>query len=176
MKLNNKNKILIITSILFVIIAYKTAISKTFYYYASFNNTKEQLKNSENEKKALGFLYAKNKKLDLILKNNYSQQNSITHQNYLLKIISNLCEKHKVKIVNFEEPEVLSTEKEKITHYKFSIEGNFNNVLIFLNQLENKAFIGKILHFSTEKKMNYKKNNIEIISTIVLEKYTDNNN
>ena len=51
MKLNNKNKILIITSILFVIIAYKTAISKTFYYYASFNNTKEQLKNSENEKK-----------------------------------------------------------------------------------------------------------------------------
>lgn len=170
MKLNNKNKILIIISILFVIIAYKTAISKTFYYYALFNNTKEQLKNSENEKKALGFLYAKNKKLDAILNENDSPKHSINYQNYLLKTISNLSEKNNVKILNFEEPEILSTEKEKISHYKFSIEGNFNNALIFLNQLENKPFIGKLLHFSTEKKIIQKDNTINMVSKIVVEK------
>ena len=170
MKLNNKNKILIFSSLLFVIIAYKTTISKTFYYYSSFKNSSEQIQNSEKERKVLGYLYAKNQKLDLILKSNNSPINSINHQNYLLKTISNLCEKHKVKIVNFEEPEVLNDEKEKITHYKFSVEGNFNNSLIFLNQLENKPFIGKVLHFSTEKIMDYKENRYGIISSIVIEK------
>lgn len=170
MKLNNKNKILILTSMLFIIIAYKTAISKTIYYYTSFNNTKEQLKNSENEKKTLGFFYAKNKKLDVILNNNDSPKNLINYQNHLLKTISSLSEKNNVKILNFEEPEILSTEKEKITHYKFSVEGNFNNSLIFLNQIENKPFIGKLLHFSTEKKMDYKENRVRIISTIVIER------
>lgn len=170
MKLNNKNKILILTSMLFIIIAYKTAISKTFYYYISYKNINELLKNSEKEKKVLGFLYAKNKKLDLILNNNNSANNLINHQNYLLKTISNLCDNHKVKIINFEEPEILSTEKEKITHYKFSIEGNFNDVLIFLNKLENKPFIGKVLHFSTEKKIDYKENRHRIMSTIVIER------
>jgi ribosomal protein S18 len=174
MKLNNKNKLLILTSIILILIAYKVAISKTFFYYNSYNSTKEKLVNSENEKKTLGFLYAKNKKLDAILKNNHSEKNSLNHQNYLLKVISNLCENHKVKIINFEEPEILTAEKGKITHYKFSIEGNFNTILLFLNQLENKPFIGKIEHFSTEKKMDYKKNSVEIISTIVLEKLTDN--
>lgn len=172
MKLNNKNKILVLTSMLFVIIAYKTAVSKTFYYYTSYNNTKEQLKNSENEKKAIGFLYAKNKKLDTILKDNNSSKSSINQQNYLLKTISNLCENHKVKIINFDEPEIFSTEKEKITHYKFSVEGNFNNTLIFLNLLENKPYIGKVLHFSTEKTMDYKENKVKIISKIILEKKT----
>lgn len=170
MKLSNKNKLLIFTSILFVIIAYKTTISKTFYYYTSFKNTNEQLQNSEKEKKTLGFLYAKNKKLDLILKNNNLPQNSINHQNYLLKTISNLCDNHKVKIINFEEPEALVTEKAKISHYQFSVEGNFNDVLYFLNQLENEPFIGKVLHFSTEKKMDYKESRLRIISTIVIEK------
>lgn len=96
-------------------------------------------------------MYAKDKKLDLILKNN-SPIGSINHQNYLLKTISNLSDNLKIKIINFDEPEILITEKGKIKHYKFSVEGNFNTVLIFLNQLENKPFIGRVLHFSTEKK------------------------
>ena len=174
MKLNNKNKLLILTSIILILIAYKVAISKTVFYYKSYNSVSQQLINSEKERKTLGFLYAKNKKLDAILKNNYSDKKSSNHQNYLLKIISNLCENHKVKITNFEEPEILKAEKGKITHYKFSVEGNFNTVLLFLNELENKPFVGKIKHFSTEKKMDYKKNSVDIISTIVLEKFTDN--
>ena len=174
MKLNNKNKLLILTSIILILIAYKVAISKTIFYYESYNTVSQQLINSEEEQKTLGFLYAKNKKLDTILKSNHSEKKSGNHQNYLLKIISSLCENHKVKITNFEEPEILKAEKGKITHYKFSVEGNFNTVLLFLNQLETKPFIGKIKHFSTEKKMDYKKNSVEIISTIVLEKFNDN--
>lgn len=175
MKLNNKNKILIFASVVFVIIAYKTTISKTFHYYTSYKNISELLKNSEKEKKSLGFLYAKNKKLNAILNKNDFPKNSINYQNYLLKTISSLSEKNNLKILNFEEPEILSTEKEKIIHYKFSVEGNFNNALIFLNQLENKPLIGKLLHFSTEKKMDYKGNKVRIISSIVIEKKLTNN-
>jgi hypothetical protein len=169
MKLNNKNKILIFTSILFAVIVYKIAISKTFYYCTSFNSTKERLKNSEDEKKLLDFLCAKNKKLDEILKNNNSPKNSLTYQNHLLKTISNLSELHKVKVIYFEEPEIVNNEREKITRYEFAVEGNFNNVILFLNQLESQPFIGKILHFSTEKKVNYKEKQNKIITTIVLE-------
>lgn len=170
MKLNNKNKLLILSSIILILIAYKVAISKTFFYYNSYNSTKEKLINSENEKKTLGFLYAKNKKLDAILKNNDYSENKINHQNYLLKVISNLCEQHAVRIANFEETEIKTIDSQKIILYKFSVEGNFNTVLLFLNQLENKPFIGKIKHFSTEKKMIYKENRIKIVSSVVIEK------
>lgn len=169
MKRNNKNKILIFTSILFAVIVYKIAISKTFYYFTSFNNTKEQLKNSENTEKLLDFLHAKNKKLDEILKNNNSPNSALTYQNHLLKIISDLSELHKLRVINFEEPEIINNENKKITHYEFALEGNFNNVIIFLNQLESKPFIGKVLHFSTEKKLNFKEKQNKIVTTIVLE-------
>lgn len=168
--MNNKNKFLIVASLFLVLIVYEVAVSKTLYYYNSFKLLNEQLVDVENKKKALVFLNEKNKNLDIILKNNASQNPSINYQNYLLKIISSLSETNALKIVNFEEPQVFSVDHEEITHYKFSVEGNFNNAIIFLNQLENSSSVGKIIHFSTEKKMIYKENSIRIISTIVIEK------
>lgn len=170
MIMNNKNKMLIATSLLVILLVYQLAISKTLYYYNSYHLINEKLVDVEKKKKALTFLNAKNKKLDIILKNSATQNTSINYQNYLLKIISSLSETNALKIINFEEPQVFSVDQEEITHYKFSVEGNYNNVILFLNQLENNSAVGKVIHFSTEKKMIYKENRIIIISTIVIEK------
>ena len=170
MKLNSKNKILVISSILFLIIAYKLSISKTYFYYSENRKIIEKLTDFENEKKQLSYLYSKNKTLDAILKNNKTSDSVTNYQNYLLKTVSELCSSNNVKIIQFEEPEIVNTESGEISHYKFTLEGNFNNTIAFLNQFETKSYIGNILHFSTEKKVIHKDNSRKIVSKIIIER------
>lgn len=170
MKLNNRNKLLIAVSLLIVITVYKLTISKTLFYYNSYNSISKKKSDTEISKKELIFLHAKNKKLDVILERHGTLNMSDNYQNYLLKAITNLCENYNVSLVNFTEPETALLESRKFIHYEFMVEGNYNNALIFLNRLENKSYLGKIKHFSTKKKILLKENKVQIISNVVLEK------
>ena len=170
MKLNRKNKILLIFAILSLIIVYKLAISKTLHYYNSYSDLNEKLLELKNSGNQENILISKNKALDEILNklNYYNMGNN--QQNNLLKLIDQKTSQNNLKIVAFNEPQILIDNKSKITRYHFSIEGNFNKTLLLLNHLENNPLIGTIKHFSTLKKRNYKTNSNFITTDIVVEK------
>ncbi len=170
MKLNNKNKILLIFTLLSFIIVYKLAISKTLSYYNSYSDLNEELVEIHNNGNQENILQSRNKNLEKILNKLNYNNNSTNQQNNLLKLIGEEASKSNLKIVAFDEPKILIENKSKVTHYHFSVEGNFNKTLLLLNNLENNPLIGVIKHFSTLKKKDYKNNSNFIITNVVIEK------
>ncbi|WP_445456108.1 hypothetical protein [Flavobacterium sp. HNIBRBA15423] len=178
MKLNKKNKILLIAIIISLILTYKLAIVNTIHYHSLLNTLNKQLENSLEQHNASNTLVIKNKRLDVILeKLNYSSEIK-NQQNNLLKVINENAEKYNLIVVAFEEPKTIVEANNKITHYYFRVIGEYNKTLLLLNYLENNAIFGKIKHFNTVKKTNYKENRKFITTEIILEKktYLDNKN
>jgi len=172
MKLNKKNKILLIVIIVSFILIYKLAISKTVHYFSLLDSLNEKIENSVVQNNASNSLVIKNKKLDVILdKLNYNSEIK-NHQNNLLKVINDNALKYNLTVVAFEEPKIIVDEKSKTTHYYFKIRGEYNKTLLLINYLENNATFGKIKHFYTVKQTNYKENKKYITTEIILEKKT----
>lgn len=172
MKLNKKNKILLVIIALSFILVYKLAIAKTIYYHDLMDALKMQLENSEEQNNISNALSLKIKKLDIILeKLNYNSEIK-NQQNNLLKVINENAEKYNLTIVAFEEPKTVLESNNKKTHYYFRVIGEFNKTLLLLNYIENNAIFGKIKHFNTVKKTNYKENKKYITTEIILEKKT----
>lgn len=172
MKLNKKNKILIIAIIISLILIYKLAISKTVHYYGLLDSLNQKIENAAEQNNASNNLAIKNKKLDDILEKLDYNSEIKNQQNNLLKVINEDAEKYNLTVAAFEEPKTIIETTNKIAHYHFSIIGDYNNTLLLLNDLENKATFGKIKHFKTEKKTNYKENSKFITTEIILEKKT----
>ncbi|VXB36812.1 General secretion pathway protein [Flavobacterium sp. 9AF] len=172
MKLNKKNKILLLIILISFVLIYKLAISKTFYYAENLHNLNAKLDNIINQNNASKALVIKNKKLDLLLEELHYNQAIKNEQNNLLKIINENTAKLNISVVAFEEPKIIIEKNTKITHYSFTVTGEFNATLLLLNYLEKNAIFGKIEHFTTVKKNNYKENNKYIITEIILEKKT----
>lgn len=172
MKLNKKNKILVIAIFTSIILVYKLAISKTIHYYGLLNNLNQKIESFENQNNAANMLAAKNKKLNTILeKLNYNSEIK-NHQNSLLRAINEHALQYNLIVAEFQEPKTISDLNTKITHYYFRIIGDYNKTLLLLNYLENNATFGKIKHFNTIKNINYKENNKFITTEIILEKKT----
>jgi hypothetical protein len=168
MKLNRKNKLLLLGFILALFLCYNLAIKKTIYYYSQYNSQKELIDNANNNPKVLSNLLTREKQLNQWLSKNDNFSNSF--QNELLKHLNSYCSSHNLKITDFKEPHKIVENKTEINSYNFSVEGNFNTVLGLINKIENNTGLGFIKHLSTEKKLNYKTNTEYIVTTIIIQK------
>ena len=168
MKLNRKNKLLLLGLILTLYFCYSFAIEKTLDYYRKYKNQKELIDNTNNKPKLLANLLLKEKEIDQWLsKNDYM---STSFQNELLKHLNNYGSIHNLKIVDFKEPHKIIENNTEINSYSFSVDGSFNNVLGLINTIENNPSLGFIKHMSAEKKINYKTNGEYIITTVIIQK------
>lgn len=171
MKLNNKNKILILGLLLTIVVVYQFAIKKTFEYYTLYNELKSKSNSIEKFNQQEFQLINKEKNLsNLLEKYNIGNNNNFNTQNYLLQHLNKQVNNLNLKIVSFEEPKTIEKDNKSITHFTFSISGNFNNTLKLINSIDNNPLIGNIIHTSTTKKMNYKANKEDIVTTILIEK------
>lgn len=171
MKLNRKNKLLILGLILSLYLCYSLAIDKTIEYYKQYKDQKELISTTNNNPKLLFNLLLKEKQIDQWLsKNDYV---STAYQNELLKELNAYCSLHNLKIVDFKEPHKVIEKKSEINNYSFSVEGSFNTVLGLINKIENNPGLGFIKHLSTEKIMNYKSNEEYILTSLILQKRQD---
>ncbi len=168
MKLNRKNKLLIISFILLLFLGYKLAIKNTIDYYNQYCSQKELLNNSNNSPKILSALLTRERQLNQWLSKNDIKSSS--YQSELLKLLNSYCASNNLKITDFKEPHIIIEKQTEISSYVFSIEGNFNTTLGLINKIENNANLGIIKHFTTEKKMNYKTNKEFIITNIIIQK------
>ncbi|WP_188726581.1 general secretion pathway protein, partial [Flavobacterium limi] len=106
MKLNKKNKLLIVGFVLILYICYSFAISNTVIYYNEYHKKEQQIANDSNLPNLANQLIRKEKQLDQVLDQNEINV-SDSFQNDLLKQLSSYSNTYHLKITDFQEPHTI---------------------------------------------------------------------
>lgn len=171
MKLNIKNKLLLFGIFLVSFLVYQLAIKKTLEYRALYKDLESKSSLCENYGYLESELTRKNRSLNQLLeKYNFTTKQNFNEQNYLLEQLAEKTELLDLKIIAFEEPQKVVKENNSVTHFSFSVMGNFTNALKLINEIDNNPIIGNIVSVMTSKTMNYKNIREEIITKITIEK------
>lgn len=167
MRLNRKNKFLLVGFILALYICYSFAIANTISYYKEYLLQKENLVDQNFSPNTLKQLTLKEKQLDrLLIQKNTSSSES--YQNNLLKFLNTYAVRFDLKIVEFKEPYIVKSDNLTEVNYIFTLQGSYNGIILLLNQIENTPNIGFIRHVNFIKKRNYKSNTDELFTEVVL--------
>jgi predicted lipase len=166
MKLNKKNKLLLVGLVLVLIACYRFAFFQTFTYRNVYIKQVTELRENSDMSVQLSMLKRKFEELEQQI-NQFSNIDTLSFQNELLKNISRFADKKGLTIKEFKEPHVTKSKGIKITSYKFMLEGGFNPTLQLINDLENNTRLGFVKHIYFQKKMNYK-NNIPYLTTEII--------
>jgi len=169
MKLNRKNKLLLLGFLLALFLCYSFAITNTISYYKEFESKSALITDNNSNPKLSSQLRQKEKQLDLLLAR-YNITASESFQNDLLKQLTTYSETFHLKIVDFKEPHVIMDKGFTATSYIFSLEGSFNGCLALLNKIENNPTLGSIYHLNFTKKRNYKTNVDQLFVEVILQK------
>lgn len=169
MKLDKKNKLLLVGFLLVLYLCYSFAISNTINYYKEYKTKQDQIAADSDMPGLVAKLSHKEKQLDQIL-SVYDINISESFQNDLLKQLTSYSDSFKLKIVDFQEPHSVTEKGYTVTSYIFSLEGSFNGCLAVLNKVENNPSLGLIRHLNFVKKKNYKTNTDELFVEVIMQK------
>ncbi|MBS7256709.1 general secretion pathway protein [Flavobacterium branchiicola] len=169
MKLDKRNKLLVLGFFVLLYVCYSFAIANTISYYSEYKNKQEEIAADSDMPKLVAQLVQKEKQLDQILSNN-DVKTSESFQNDLLKQLTSYSESYHLKIIDFKEPHIISQKGFVTTSYVFSLEGSFNGCLAVLNKVENNPMLGSIKHLDFVKKHNYKTNIDQLFVEVILQK------
>src|SRR4051812_32752051 len=106
MRLDRRNKILLLGSVLVLYLSYAFAISKTLESYNEYSAKSDILKSGKNAPSRIKQLQQQEMQLDRIL-TQYKISEPISFQNDLLKEINTYCSQYHLKIVDFKEPHII---------------------------------------------------------------------
>jgi hypothetical protein len=169
MRLNRKNKLLLIGFLVVMYICYSFAISNTITYYNEYHSKSEMITDNNSTPKLAHQLRIKEKKLDVLL-SRYNITTSESFQNDLLKQLTDYGNSYHLKITDFKEPHSITEKDFTTTSYIFSLEGSFNGCLELLNKMENNPTLGSIKHLNFTKKRNYKTNIDQLFVEVIIQK------
>ena len=148
MKLNVFQKRLIIISlgILVVLVSsWSFAFKKTWVNYAEVQKMRSNLNNAELSQKTIAHLTKQLEGLQV----NYKQTPDSSNAKIIFKKISDLSDKHKgLKIVRFPNVHTHQFKKYNIETLEIELEGDFENLLKFIHELETERNIGRIVSSS----------------------------
>ncbi len=169
MRLNRKNKGLLIGFLIALYISYSFAISNTITYYKEYHSKSDMINYNANNPKLAYQLRIKEKQLDVLL-SRYNIASSESFQNDLLQQLTTYGATYHLKIIDFKEPHSITEKELTTTSYIFSLEGSFNGCLALLNKMENNPTLGSIKHLNFTKKRNYKTNADQLFVEVIMQK------
>lgn len=163
-----KNIALFVGFLMLLLIAYSVAIKKTIEAkttHTKLLNDVDLLRNATGKTK---FLAEKNTYLDSILQsNNVSINNSF--QQVLLQKITDFTTANTIELRAFNEPHIVKEKKSSIQTYSFEVEGDFSNLLQFVNYIEQQQ-LGELTSINFLRKKNYRTNRYYLTVTVFLRK------
>jgi len=165
----NKNIVLVIGFILILFVCYQVAISKTVTLIAETKSLKVQELLFKNTPRELSLLKQKQKYYDSIF--NKYQLNGSSIQNNLLKTINFTAKQNNIQIISFLEPHIELKEDLTIKTYQFVIEGDYNDMVHLIYQLEQKSKFGEIINLHFEKKKNFRTGKSFLEASVLLKSF-----
>jgi hypothetical protein len=168
MRLNKKNKILVLGFLLALYICYSFAISNTITAYKEYHSKNELIIDNNDSPKLAHQLRLKEKQLDLVL-SQYNITATESFQNDLLKQLNTYSENYHLKIIDFKEPHIITEKGFITTSYIFSLEGSFNGCISLINKIENNPILGSIKHLNFTKQRDYKTNIDYLVVEVIIQ-------
>ncbi len=153
-----------------IFICYKLAISKTFTAKKQYQNLKQQELLFKNTPKKLSILQQKQVYYDSIL--NKYQLNGNSLQNSLLQNITLFATQNNLKIIDFLEPHTSMHNEIVIKTYQFTLQGDYNNIITLIHQLEQKAKFGEIINLQFIKQKNYRTGRYYLQAKVLLKSFS----
>lgn len=162
MKLIPKNKILVISFLLGLILCYWLAFSETLALRKEYKELKAQQLISQNLPIQLSSLKQKNKHFDQLL--NTYQISETSWQNTLLERIDRYAQLNALKILKVDAPHTITSNDLKISSYKLQLSGTFNDLLGLIYELESLNNLGQFsnVHFTKITEYRTKDTHLEV--------------
>jgi hypothetical protein len=154
MSYKKKNIILLFSFIALLSFIYVFSISKTLGYKKKLIKLQQEREKIDNSTIELKLLKEKSIYLDSILKQeNISVTNSF--QQIILKKINEFKKENKIELIEFNTSINVLDSNTNIQLYPLIIKGNFNELLSFLNYIEQQG-LGEIKNINFLKKKDYR--------------------
>lgn len=169
MRLNKKNKGLLLGLLFALYISYAFAVSNTMEYYKEYKAKQEVLSSEKNIPQLVNQLIQKEKQLDQVVSHSDSSA-SQSFQNNLLRQLNVYSESYSLKIIDFRQPHTALEKGVTTSSYIFTLEGTFNGCLAVINKIENNPVMGNIQHLNFKKTKNYKTNTEELKVEVMMQK------
>lgn len=168
MDIKLKNRILIFSFVLSLLLIYKFVLTRTIEVQKDFEKLSEEKSLLDNASHKIFKLNEEEKQLDAILKKkNISVKN--TFQQTLLQSITTFSAKNNLEIVSFNKPHEYKTEITKLLTYSFEVKGNYISLLKLINYLEDLQ-LGTLKSITFNKKKNFRTNRNYLTCQIYLQR------
>jgi len=165
----HKNIALIVGFIAALIICYQLAIIKTLGQKEHYNTMTKEAVLLKNAPKQLSLLKKKEVYYDSLLTKYQLDGSSI--QNNLLKVINRFADDNNLKVISFLEPHVIVNDDLVINTYQFVLEGNYNDIIKLIYQLEQQTKFGEIINLHFEKKKNFRSGRFYLQARVLLRSF-----
>ena len=173
MSYKKKNIILIISFLTLLSFIYVFNVSKTLSYKKKLSDLLQEKEKINNSTVELKLLKEKSIYLDSILKQeNISVTNSF--QQIILKKINEFKKENKIELIEFNTSINVIDNNMNVQLYPLILKGSFNELLSFLNYIEQQG-LGGIKNINFYKKKDYKTSKNYLLLKIQLKKIVTKN-
>lgn len=173
MSYKKKNIILIISFLTLLSFIYVFNVSKTLSYKKKLSDLLQEKEKINNSTVELKLLKEKSIYLDSILKQeNISVTNSF--QQIILKKINEFKKENKIELIEFNTSINVIDNNMNVQLYPLILKGSFNELLFFLNYIEQQG-LGEIKNINFYKKKDYKTSKNYLLLKIQLKKIVAKN-
>lgn len=138
-----KYKILIALLVVSSIVVYKLTFSKTLYAYFSSQDLKKKAMSIQNAPEKIAGLQKQIASFDAIIGGN--SNDTVEIRNHILKLSGTYCASHHLTIIGFQPPVENVRTGFVVETNILTIEGSFVDIVGFVNQLESKWKVGKVI-------------------------------
>jgi Tfp pilus assembly protein PilO len=166
----NKNKLVIASLILVILLAYEFAIKKTLEARNSYLQLQNSSIGSADIPQQLTLLKKKKIYLDSILEKHRIKATS--YENNILNKLNEYADEHSLKIVEFKKPHVVVQDSHVVNTYEFTVEGPYNSLIKLVHTIEQKTRFGEVSHLKFEKKKNLKTGKYYLQVRVLVRGYT----
>lgn len=164
-----KNRALIVSFILALILCYNFAIKNTLQLKKQHNILSKKVELLKNSPYQLAVLKQKNIHYDSLITK--FQLGGTSIENNLLKTINSFASNNNLKVVDFHEPHLSSNSELIIKTYDFTLEGTYNNINRLVYVLEQQTKFGEVISLHFEKKKNYRTGRFYLQARILLKSF-----
>lgn len=162
-----KNKYLIVGGLVFLLLAYLLAFSKTVNLYFTNSNLKKKLIVAQEAPEKRRLMEAKSNALKEKLSSYFAD--SLKDQEHLLEVVSNFCQKNSLLLKEFPNEEYHEEKEFVVGTTELKIEGNFVNLLKLVHLLEQKEAVGRVSSSSFDAVFDNKRKKKVLVLTIYLQ-------
>ncbi len=167
MKLDNRNKLLIVGCLVLLFATYKLALSKTVAIREEYGNLKSKSIQAQDIPEQLALLAQKERYYDSIMQQMDIGDTSI--QNNLLRTINEQAKIRNVKVMDFNPPHSHTFPDHKLLTHSIVLNGSYTDILQVVYVLERKGSFGDIVHMDFEKKKDHRKRKLFLEATIFVQ-------